>query len=263
MQKLSSKQLVTVYMTTRLNENRLHQEPPRLPNQVQNASLRQALAATLNDSARSWDIYRDVVQLSFLWEGCSYHFMMCDHVDGESVSIATEIENTPTRSVRTYSDESRMIADAFALVNEMYGVTADGLITYPRLMAGWRMTGAIWPVLVNRAIKYDISVPSDMLVAPDVKWTTGHFLGDIANLYIQGGAGFRSLPGLADLLKFWGFEENDGVMVPEDIETAVCDQPLVVADTVDAYLNSMFNVLCRYYNVKAAPAIPTSIPMIP
>jgi hypothetical protein len=59
-----------------------------------------------------------------------------------------------------------------------------------------------------------------MLVAPDVKWPNGHYIGDLANIYMQGGAGQRALPGLADALRFWGYWDDEHRPLPEDIETA-------------------------------------------
>jgi hypothetical protein len=108
----------------------------------------------------------------------------------------------------------------------------------------------IWPILVNRAIKYRIPVYRDMLTNPDSKWPTTKHLGDIAAIYFQGGGGFRKLPGFADLLKFWGFWQDEHRAMPEDIAAAVCEDPFGTAGYIELYLRDMHNVMRVYYRTE-------------
>lgn len=241
MQQLDKAQIVTVFMTVRVNELRLVDEPPLLRTEIANAAIRQAVENTVKLGAKHWDMYRDVVQLSFYADGTYTHFMLCgDHdADGQGDPQANRV-------LYVFDDEEELMRAVASYICNLYGATPEGRVLRQALMVGWRMSGEIWPVIVNRAIKYRLPLPRDMLVAPDVKWPNGHYIGDLANIYMQGGAGQRALPGLADALRFWGYWDDEHRPLPEDIETAVCDDPVGTAAAIELYLKDMHDMLCVY-----------------
>lgn len=239
--QLTPEEIVTVFMTTQVNDERLADDPPMLKTEITSDALRQAVEGTMQISAKNWDMYRDIAQLSFLWHGRAYHFMYC----GDGSRDQTQLEDTPQRRTRVYTDEEDLVKDAFALIRDIFG-EINGAPMFNRMLVGWRMTGEIWPVLVNRAIKYRIPVYRDMLLMPNIKWAKGDYLGDLVNLYLQGGQGLRKLPGLADLLKFWGYWHDESRPMPEDIGAAVCDHPEATALAVESYLQDMYAVVTAY-----------------
>ena len=240
-QQFTPEAIVTVYMTTQVNEERLVDDPPLMRTEIACDALRQAVESTVHISAKAWDMYRDIVQLSFLHDGRAYHFMLCE---GEGEAI-TQIEDSPRRRVRVYANEDDLVQDAFQFLNDIYG-SYGGRPMYYHMLAGWRMTAEIWPVLVNRAIKYKIPCFKEMLIMPNVKWSQGNYIGDLSNLYLQGGQGLRKLPGLADVLKYWGYWHDESKPMPEDIGAAVCERPLATALAVEVYLRDMHEVMTAY-----------------
>lgn len=248
MQQLAREQIVTVFMTTQVDEVRLIDDPPLLRTEITSDALRQAVEGTVKLGAKHWDVYKDVVQLSFLWQGRAYHFMLCNDETRDSVVL----EDSPERRTYVFTDEEDMMAAVVCLIRDMYGISPCGRVMHPVLMTGWRMSGDIWPTIVNRAIKYRLRLPQEMLVAPDVRWPGGHYIGDLSNIYMQGGTGQRSLPGLADTLRFWGYWSEDHRPLPEDIAEAVCSNPEETAAAVELYLRDMYEMLCAYMGVDTS-----------
>lgn len=247
-QRLEATQLVTVFMSTQVDDTKTLEEPPLLKTEIADDYRRQQVGDTIAMAARSWDIYRTLVQLSFYWNGRHYHLLLCDDPDWNDKRTFGTL-NEPERLVMFFTDESELVTAAFALIREIYG-NMEGRPLYDRMMVGWRMYSEIWPFLVNRAIKYKIPVYRDMLVGADSKWPTTKYLGDIAALYLQGGNPGRKLPGLADLLRFWGFGHDEHRPLPEDLGAAVCDDPVGTAKEIERYLKDMHEVLCMYYGAN-------------
>lgn len=244
---LTKDQLLTAFMSTRVNEIKLVEEPPLLRAEITDLEQKQRVEDIMVLSAKSWDIYRDLVQLSFYWNGRSYHFMLCDDPNWNKAGEPSLDE--PERLVMYFSDESELIRGVFMFLDEVFG-EINGRPMYDRVIVGWRMYAEIWPFLVNRALKYRIPVCRELLVGVDNRWPTTRYLGDFANIYLQGGQP-RKLPGLADLLRFWGFGYDDRTPLPEDMGTAICDDPVGTAMEIEHYLKDMHAVLCLYYGVKA------------
>lgn len=245
----TSDQFITVFMSTRINETRLIDDPPLLRTAVSDPIRRQDVEDSVVRVARLWDIYRDVVQLSFYHEGHAYHFMLCDDPKWDARGHIHEQDN---RTIRLYDDEEDLVRDAFTFIREVFGPeTPEGQPMYMRTLVGWRMYIELWPFLVNRALKYRIPIYRDMLTNPDTKWPTTKHLSDIATLYLQGGGGIRKLPGLADLLRFWGYWQDEHRPMPEDIEAAVCEDPFGTAGYIEQYLRDMHSVMCLYYSAQS------------
>lgn len=246
--QLTKDQILTVFMTTRINETRLAEMPPLLRAEITDNEQRKRVEDVMMLTARSWDIYRDLVQLSFHWNGRSYHFLLCD--DPAWAHSGAPSLDDPERLVMFFSDEAELVHAVFLFIGEVFG-EVNGKPMYDRLIVGWQIYTQLWPFLVNRAIKYRIPVFREMLGGVDTRWPNARYLGDIANLYLQGGSAGRRLPGLADLLRFWGFDYDDRVPLPEDMPLAICDAPVDTAIEIERYLKDMHALVCMYYGVKA------------
>lgn len=245
---LTKDQILTVFMSTRVNEVRLADTPPLLKAEIADPEQRQRVEDVMTITAKGWDIYRDLVQISFYWNGKSFHFLLCDDPAWAHAGMPSIDE--PERLVMFFSDEADLVRGVFMFLDEVFG-EINGKPMYDRLIVGWRMYSEVWPFLVNRALRYRIPLYREMLVGADSKWPTSRYLGDIGNLYLQGGAGVRKLPGLADLLRFWGYDYDDRVPLPEDMAAAVCEDPVGTAAEVERYLKDMHAVVCLYYGIKA------------
>ena len=261
--KLTEEQIVTVFMSMRVNETRLAEEPPLLRTEVSDEQHRMDIENTTLGVSRSWDIYKDVVQLSFYHNGNYSHFMLCDDLTG-----IKDVTLEPGRLIRVYDDEAQLISEALAYLRGVFGPeTSEGSPLYPHLLVGWRMQSEIWPVLINRALRYRIPLYRDMITSPDMRWPTLRHIADLGAIYQQG-ATFRKLPGLADLLRFWGFWQDEHRPMPEDISAAVCEAPKETAAYIETYLSDMHKVVCLYYgatplstegeNPLAGAAVPAS-----
>ena len=242
-------QIAVVYMTTRLSQDRLAEMPPRAPLSITDPTRRAEIESNLKVAAQFWDVYRDIVQLSFLYKDKFTHLMLCDKLDDDSpddlrVAMAT------VGAVSTFSDEADLVRAAFDYIAALGCVPSLTSARAPLLqfgLAGWHIGSDIWAPLVNKAIKYRIPVIQDMLCGLDVKWPASRRLLDIATIYTQGAGTFRKIPRLVDALQFWGVIDPSADVPPKnEIEDVVCDYPEIAAAEVEPYLRGMEEVLKLY-----------------
>lgn len=236
-------------MSTRVDDTKLIEEPPLLKTEITDLDRKQQIEGTVAITAKAWDIYRLLVQLSFYWRGKSYHFLLCDDPDWPTGGMGSPvIVDDEFRQIKLFQDEEDLVRAAFDFLNEVYEQIND-MPMFERLMVGWHVPSEIWPFLVNRAFKYKIPVCRGLLIGLDTRWPVSRYFGDIAAIYLQGGNG-RKLPGLADLLRFWGYSQDGRRPLPEDIATAVCDDPTGTATEIERYLKEMHEVACTYYGAN-------------
>jgi hypothetical protein len=129
------------------------------------------------------------------------------------------------------------------------GEQSDGKLAYTRMLTGWRTHTQIWPTLMNRALKYRIKIPRVMMTDPERKWPTYYGLVDLSVIYAQGGSNPRFIPNLADVLRFWGYDNSEAHPLPEDVLAAVCVDPVGTARLVEPYLSDMAAVMRAYYPI--------------
>lgn len=250
--------LCSVFMSSRVNEDRLAEDGPVLLRDIEDEFKRQCVENAVAQDARAWDPYRDVVQLSFLHQGHYAHFMLCE----DNPETLTVVEATFTKLVQVYDNESDLIVGAFGFLNDVFGESGrEGCTQFGKVLVGFRTASEIWPVLVNRAIRYGIPVYRDMLSNPDSRYSTVRNLADIASIYRQGAGPERKMPSLPNLLRFWGCD-RDGRLLPQDIAAAVCGSPLETSRTVDLYLKDILDVASRYYmiNINQDPLAGVPVP---
>jgi len=242
-------QIAVVYMTTSLSQERLDEMPPRAPLSIADPTRRAEIESSLKVGAQFWDMYRDIVQLSFLYKGEFTHLMLCDKLDtgspdGQRASMVT------TGSVSTFSDEADLVRAAIDYIANLGCVQSQAAVKTPLMqfgLAGWRIASDIWAPIVNKALKYRIPVIQDMLCGLDVKWPAARRLFDISTIYTQGSGTFRKMPRLIDALQFWGvMDQSADTCLKEEIEDVVCDYPEIAAASVEPYLRGMEEALRLY-----------------
>jgi hypothetical protein len=91
-----------------------------------------------------------------------------------------------------------------------------------------------------------------MLTDLDKKWPTTKHLADVASIYLQGGGGFRKLPGLAELLRFWGVLNCEHKPLPEDMALAVCSDTVNTIEHIEVYLRGMMDIIQYYYRTEVS-----------
>lgn len=247
--KLDEHDLITVFLTTQLNADRLAAMPPILASEIEDPVERADARLSVGDTARGWDIYKDVIQLSFHAQAHDYHFMLCDTVGTQPV-VKSE-----TRTIRIFDTEEALMKGAFGLLSEMYGGEfPDGSPLNRCVLAGWRLHTQIWPALFNRAFRYRIQLPRLLQTDPERKWPTVTGLVDLLGIYTQGSGAARTIPGLADVLRYWGFGDATRHPLPADIAEAVCEDPINTAIRIEPYLVDMMNVVLTYYGVDTTPS---------
>ena len=262
--KLDADQIITVYMTLDYNPALLIDNPPLMKQEVADIQAATDIKLSASNSARFWDIYKEVVQLSFSFEQRYYHFLLCDSYDEPAVDEALK------RTVMVFSDEESLIRAAFDLLWRAYGgEQADGKTLYYRVLSGWQTHSKIWPALANRALRYHIKAPSAMLTDPERRWPTTYGLVDLSTIYSQAIREGRYNPGLADVLRYWGFWTEDMGPMPADMRAAVCSSPSDAVRRVEPYLEAMNAVMKAYYEVPemqhielAGQPIPPALPPV-
>ena len=264
--KIDQDQIVVVYMTTEHNPDMLVDNPPIMRQEYDDPSLAAEAKLSALNSARFWDIYKEVVQLSFRWKGKNVHFLLCDDL---SISQDKSEMDTDTRMVVWCMSEEELIKKAFNFLWEVYGgENQDGKTMFYRLLAGWETHRTIWPLLANRALKYRVKAPSAMLTDPERRWPTVYGLVDLSTIYSQAGGNSRYMPSLGDVLSYWGFwEEGMGPRV-SNIRDVLCDKPWDVVNFVEPYLVGMDEVMKQYYGVQppvyselAGVPVPPALPV--
>ena len=242
--KIDLDQLVVVYMTLEHNPALLQDNPPLARVVYDDPALAADAKLTAASSARYWDIYKEVIQLSFRHNQITRHFLLCDDIDKEQPDL-----DTPTRQVEWFLDEESLIRAAFDYLWDTYGnENQDGRTTFYRLMAGWETHRIVWPILANRALKYRIKAPSSMLTDPEKRWPTVYGLADLSTIYSQA-AYSRTMPSLGDVLRYWGFWEEGMGPRPSNIQDTLCEDPLKVIQWVEPYLVGMQGVMSHYYSI--------------
>ena len=239
-------QVISVLMTTQPNAERLREMPPAVPFLYDEPGKTGDKQKWINENAKSWDIYKDIVQLSFYYDRCYHHFLMCDSFD--TVNAAPEVFSSGGSQTTLFTSEEALLREALGFMWTAYGGEyPNGKPCFQRYLAGWHTHQSVWPMLSNRALKYHIPVLQALRTDPEKKWPTVYSLVDIASIYIQGGGYTRDMPELADLLRYWGVTTTPLKAVPSNMAKAVCDGAAGVLDILEPYLLGIHKVVCDYY----------------
>lgn len=183
-----------IYATTRFDEALAKLEPPAFAVIDENTpeDVVTLLKTAGNSAARQYDKYKELFQLSCMHGNEVLHLAL---VDDENVgTFNVMVEHSSRKSTL------KQVATEGELVAAFWDWFTD---KQPVVVAGWR-TSQLWAMLVNKALKYKIPVPSEWRQSPMKKWSTVDRLLDISNLYLQGVTpAVRLMPDLQDVLDYW------------------------------------------------------------
>lgn len=247
MQSNGADNIVMVYMTTQVNPEEINNNPPNLPYPIEDPEHRKLVMDNAKHGAGQYDMYKDILQLSFLVKMSGsplhnkfIHLLYCESQEQEIHSVAVpriEVYNTKARFSGAVQETLMSLAG---------GVTAEGYPMGPvPTMAGWKITSDIWPVLVNDSLAHGGIMPGWWKTDLSSRFNTTKGMIDISNIYSQGvSMAMRRLPALSDALRYWccGDEFDE----PMDIAKTVCTDPMAVARKVEPYLTGMYEVLRKY-----------------
>ena len=262
--RLSAEQIIVVHATIEHNPELLQLNPPIMQRELDDSKEADDVRNAADNNARFWDIYKEIVQLSFLWNGRYTHFMLCDDVEAHH----GKVEDTNNVMLELCASEAELIEKAFLYLWTLYGgESSDGRPMLYKLLVGWHTHSIVWPALASRAVKYGVDVPQALLTDPEKKWPTIYGLADLASIYAQSGSTWRS-PGLANILNYWGYnEDGDLKPMPASVRSVICEHPELIARWVEPYLHSMNTLTRRYYGIPpdaaAAPLAGLPVPQCP
>ena len=239
MRKIFRNQMAIMYMLTDMDEDKMKQSPPVHTQAMLDGPYKTAVEVGLRDAAKFWDEYRKVLSVSILVAGTCNHYILCGD---EPVKFDCD-----AGTVSAYLTEKELIQAVFTRIHEVFNVdeASDCIMDYHMLL-GWRMQTSIWPMLVNKAFAYDIKVPGDLLVGVDTRWQKDEYMGDIANIYMQGARYARSLPSLPNLLRFWGYAKASECQLPLEHALEICANPEHMAGIARLFLDGIYDVCSRY-----------------
>jgi len=221
---------------------------------------------------REWNLYRTIVSVSFYRGGVSWHYMLNTDLrggnEGKSMSLscatgvpdeglgvnaarASTAEGSGLNNIQVFCTEKDLVAAVLnALASDSVLVTDKTVTSLGKVFVGWNLARDVWPLLVNKALAYNIPVNCGIMADPQKRYQT--LSSDpisISNMYTQC-TGTRKLPGLTDMLRFWGvLDEKYCGKLPYSMSTAIADGTIPVSKTISAYMEAMYAITCRYYGI--------------
>jgi len=247
MQTLDLNQFATVYMTTMVNHERIADCPPLLPFAVEDPDRRRELLDNAKSGAHNYDMYKDIVQVSFLYQDKFTHLMYCDDPE-----VKTENELGIGRDLIVVDSEERLVAAAVGTIQDFCPETHDGVPLGRVVLGGWKIRTDLWPTLVNKAFAHGYNMPRGLLTDPLQRFSTIDGLLEISNIYTQGiNMSMRKLPALGDVLLYWGFDDPADCsrrhLPPDNVRDLVCTNPKKAVDIIEPYLEDMRDAVHKYY----------------
>jgi len=241
MQNIDTNQIATIYMISDINRELIDTQPPQLPYEADTPHAQQELVDNLKRTAYMYDAYKEILNVSVYWCGTYYHFMYCEDKEPETI-------RGPYSSIQVCRYEADMLAAFNGLVQQLCPESAGGISIGGSLIAGWKVTSDIWPILVNKMFRNGLRIPQSLMTDPLKRWSTQDRLLDISNIYSQGmSMNMRRLPALADALDYWGCGRPHAC--PATIRELICTDLPTAALAIENYLQDMNEVIRRYYNV--------------
>ena len=234
-------QLLIVYLTTQANKERLDENPPRLPFDVQDPVFQKELLDGAKRTATAYDYYKDIIQLSFFHIGTDVkqHFMFCDTMG----ALPEAPEN-----VSVFNVEANLVQASSNYLMGMFQETDTGISLGAPILTGWKVQTDIWPIIANKSMAYNMWVPSALKTNPLKRFSTIDCLLDVSNVYSQGiNMSMRKLPFVGDALRYWGYQDIE-YPTPDKVRDLVCTDPVAAAKQIEPYLEALHDVMLRYCN---------------
>lgn len=235
-------EVATIYMVTEINREFIDEHPPQSPYEADTPHAQQEMVDNLKRTAYMYDAYKDVVGISVCWAGRFHHFMYCDEAH-------LSIPDDGLRTVNVFECEQDMMKAFHDLICRMFPETGDGIPIGGGVLAGWKITSEVWPILVNKAFRHGYHMPMSLMTDPMKRWSTVDKLLDVSNIYSQGiSMNMRRLPALADALEYWGCGGDHAC--PDTVRKLLCENPRSAAIAIEEYLLDMDAVIRQYYRIK-------------
>ena len=229
-----------MYMVTRTNHERIDAMPPGLDYEVEDKEHMKVLIENGKRNAWMYDIYNDVLQVSWLYGGQGYHFIWCD--------AEPKVINEGGRVISVSDSEHDVIRDSLQFVSSVHR-EVGGTVTQEAVFAGWEIKERMWPRLVNKAFAYRLPVPFSLMSDPMRTHQTTNYLLSLDHIYTQGRSYNRRLTSLADVLTYWNYGDRDKYPTPETLADAICTDPVKAATIAEIYLQDMHKVTLDYYGI--------------
>jgi hypothetical protein len=214
--------------------------------------FRKQLLESAKRGAYAYDAYRDLRQISFLtYAGPDSpqfkHFMFCDDpaVDTDALNVSGE-----ERSIHVFDLEASLTGAIGNYLSNHY-MSCQGAAVKWRWLTGWKVATDIWPLIMNKMLKYNSWVPELMKTDITRRFSTVRYMLDVSNIYTQGvSMNMRRLPTCSDALKYWGYQ-RDGAQhaSANQIRDLVCTDPQRAVTLIEPYLEDMFDIVLRYQDV--------------
>ena len=230
--------LAIMYMVKRYDKDRALQFPPGLNFELDDKEHAKTIIDKNLSKAYVFDCYQNLLQLSFLYGGESFHFVTCD--------AEPKVINQPKSLITVSSSERDTVAAALTFINTIHQ-EVDTVVTRGAVFAGWTIN-ADWAFLVNKAFAYKLDVPMSLTTDPMRTHSTHEYMFNISSIYLQGvWSGSRNLPTLPDVLEYWGYGERDKYPTIKTQNDAVCTDPITASACAEVYMTDMRAVVGDYY----------------
>jgi len=244
MQGIDLGQVMFIWANVEQDTSKLEDEPPVLPAHVQAAppEAQAHMEARFVRKAQFFDAYRTVRSVSMLLDQACVHLVN---------PIAQAGWPTGPCSVGTGHGASDLNSGDEAWLVDAFWGNANANTFGASCLAGWQIDTRTIPLMIGKAMYYDIAVPDGYLMDPLKRWPTTGTILSVDALYHQGIRGdLRPLPELADLLEWWGVQNNGNVAYPLPHELAKASFETwrqVGCRSVELYLYGMRDIVRKYY----------------
>jgi hypothetical protein len=237
-------QLLMVFATTEADMMRIENDPPQLAVDTDDVEFRKQLAESAKKGAYAYDAYRDLRQVSFLQYKAPQspqftHFMFCDDPDVDADSIAGS-------GAHVFDMEDQLTGAIGNFLSNHYS-SCQGTTLQWSWLAGWKVGTDIWPLILNKMLRYNAWIPEALRTDITRRWSTVNYLLEVSNIYTQGvSMAMRKLPSCADCLRYWGYDTHAS---PDQIRNLVCTDPERAVGLIEPYLVDMFDMILKYQGI--------------
>jgi hypothetical protein len=205
---------ISLWWATSPDADRMVEHPARPGFQVEYGDP-DSVARSITRLMHHLDTHRRFRQIS-IYDGTGFQHHCCTPVE---------------TCVNTHPDERQMITAVIQALDQLLSMES-------RYMSGWKIATEFLPVVVNRALHYDIEPPKGFKTNISRRFSTVDNYVDLSCVYSQGvGPSLRPLPSLADCLEYWNpgrrYLDVDQVLVlPGEQRLAAVEQILAAEHQV-------------------------------
>lgn len=225
--------MAIIHITTKVDEQRVHDCPPQIPYDNVDPDRVKDMVEETRRSAFGLDIYKDIIQVSILYQDQTWHVLYCDDLD-------MQLDQAQYPRVMMYRYEHELMGTACDLMNRIFAVNNMGAT-----LAGWQLKVHVWPMFVCKAFKYNKHLSDVLLHDPSDNFDHGgSYRLDISNIYTQGVySREKKIPAMSDVIREWTGVQLEPM---EKLKESLCLDPVKAIEITDTYLRTMRDVVIRY-----------------